>query len=952
MLCATTTLLVSSVCSAADALPFGHRIETYRSKEGDVLVFALRLEQPFLAEEFEKSSYLRLKPLNEGAYLIYPRETKFRQKHAEFYGRLRGDGLAQLKLSYEIVSENLDGSRKVDVREAEIAIDIPAEPVGSEAAFKAWAEQQNRHFHELLKFYPEETFFEYVLLQSKDRYGVRAPSFDRPNRSDELTEQDLYYVFSGGLALQQTLQRHTLGGSTRQQDLSVHVSQLQPPEVQSLDYGGLLKAAEEEGLAPHPHTTAAFVPHDQYFLQFNSMQAANEMIDLSLDWGQSLLRLYTVRSVDTHLREKYQRQLCLDQDALTRLFADQVVDEFAVTGSDFFIAEGTDLTVLLRLKQPAVFEAAAAKWLAAARQERPDIESREFNYRGHQVAAEYTTDRTISSFSVRSGEYAIYSNSHVGIRKIIDTLTDARPSLAEAEDYQYITALLPPSDDEQDGYLYCSDAFLRRLISPAFKIGEKRRLVAHSHLVMLNNASMMYRLEYGASPDSLSELEAERFVSLSKIRCPHGGAYAFDAANDTATSSVFNRIKYLTPLAELDVLKVSTEERNEYDRYRDRYESFWRNGFDPIACRFTAGEDVTLETCILPFANSNLYGDLQRMLNESPQTIDLTRRAKSAVLSLAFVPGREQLAEFLGNVPGVDDALQADPTLTDLGWLGDRCSIHFCDEDAILEVDPTQLRPITMFFPTSVLQQSLVVAGIATVNYPMAVAIDVEDETKANRLLEELSSQIFLEGEDLGEISTVLDAYRVPDYEGHPVYVVSFQLYAAKVRFHVGVVDGQIVAATRPEILREAIDAHLAGPEPDQITAHAVLQLDFSAMVQLQNDLQLYWAEKARQASHRNIMPIYNLIKLYGVGIEDVNALADKKYGVTYFCPDGEYRYDADRDQVYSTVYGNRRIATQNLMLDADSSFSNFLESVHTVTAAMRFSDNALFTTVRLDRGE
>src|ERR1700693_3763881 len=73
-----------------EPLPFTHKIEVYRDKEGQVLAFSLKLEQPFLAEEFEKSNYLRLAPLDRNAYLIYPPETRFRQKHAEFYGRLRG----------------------------------------------------------------------------------------------------------------------------------------------------------------------------------------------------------------------------------------------------------------------------------------------------------------------------------------------------------------------------------------------------------------------------------------------------------------------------------------------------------------------------------------------------------------------------------------------------------------------------------------------------------------------------------------------------------------------------------------------------------------------------------------------------------------------------------------------------------------------------------------------
>ena len=111
-LAATLPILAVFVAPVVgQSLPFNYTVETYRNEDGDVMAFALRLEQPFLAEEFEKSNYLRLKSLDASAFLIYPRETKFRQKHAEFYGRLRGDGTAKLRLAYETVSESRGRAR-------------------------------------------------------------------------------------------------------------------------------------------------------------------------------------------------------------------------------------------------------------------------------------------------------------------------------------------------------------------------------------------------------------------------------------------------------------------------------------------------------------------------------------------------------------------------------------------------------------------------------------------------------------------------------------------------------------------------------------------------------------------------------------------------------------------------------------------------------------------------
>lgn len=944
-------LLPASVASA-QPLPFEAKIETYRPEEGDVMAFAVRLEQPFLAEEFEKSNKLRLEPVDEGAYLIYPKETTFQRKHAEFYGRLRGEGTAKVRLAYEVVTEDLAGRPQVDVRETEIEIPIPTQATGIEEIYREWARQQNAHFAELLRYYPETSFFEYVLLQSRDRYGVEPPPIPA-TRVRRDTETGLYYTFSGGLALQQSLQWETLRGERQMGDLTVHVSTLQPPQIRSLDYKALLEEKREEGIEPQPQALARFVPRDQYFLHVQSMQTARELMDLSQEWGGSLLRIFTVTARDHHLQEKYEDQLCIRRDALAELFADEIVSEAAVTGSDFFVAEGTDVTLLFRLANADVFRRAAGEWLAQVQEKFPELVERDVNYRGHQISARYTPDRQVSSFVLYKDDVAVFSNSPVVMRKVIDAGLGEAPNLHDALDYQYVTTLLPPQDSPKTAYLYGSEAFLKYLVSPKFKIAEKRRLQAFNNLVMLNNASMFYRLEFGRSPDSLSDLVQGNFYDPQDIVDPTGGAYAWDAAHDAATSSYYNRIKYLTPIVELDVLQVSHHEQLEYQRYRQRYEAFWRNVFDPVAVRVTVDEPrVKLETLVLPFANSSAYADLRRFLSERAAPLGTHQIARSAVFSVLLVPGRERIAALVQEIPGVRDVLAEDPTLTDLSWLGDRVSLHFLDDHTILEVDPTRLKRLEQMFGLDVSFQVAVSAALAATNLPVYATIDVEDEDKAARLLDQLRSRIILEGEPLFGLPAEFDAYQLPPYKEHDVYVLSYQLYALKVRLHVALVKGRLVAATKLDALHEAIDAALAELPSEMPEAHALVRLNLRAMDKLADDAQLYWNEKLREAAHRNIMPIYNLIKLYGVSMGEVNALADAKYGVTYFCPGGgEYRYDAATDQVYSTVYGNRQNARQPLAVDDRTAFAELLASIDEIVAALRFTDDGLIGTVEITRG-
>ena len=208
----------------ADDLPFQHKVEVYREADSDTMAFTVRLEQPFLAEEFEQSSFLRLRSASENAYLIYPQETKFRQKHAEFYGRLKGEGEISLTLSYETVSENLDGSRRVDTRNGTIKVQIPTEETGPRNIYLKWAEQQNQHFAELLKYYPDESFYQYCLLQSAARYGIARPKIEIPVNATNRLDEDLFRSFSGSQALQTPLQFQSLSQGRSLGDLDQHIS--------------------------------------------------------------------------------------------------------------------------------------------------------------------------------------------------------------------------------------------------------------------------------------------------------------------------------------------------------------------------------------------------------------------------------------------------------------------------------------------------------------------------------------------------------------------------------------------------------------------------------------------------------------------------------------------------------------------------------------------------------
>ncbi|MCR9201060.1 MAG: hypothetical protein NXI04_20670 [Planctomycetaceae bacterium] len=928
---------------ADESLPFSYTVETFcHEDEPEVRAFVVKLEQPFLAEEFEKSNYLRLKANDDRAFLVYPRATRFEQKHAEFYGRLRGEGDAQLTLSYETISENPDGSRKVVSREANLKIAIPTEPAGAVSTYRTWAQYQNRHFADLLQYYPNESFFEYLLLQSKERYGVTPPELSRLMPNKQASEEGLYKLFSSGLELQQSLQRSSLRSGSKQGDLSIHISQVKQPKIDSQDYKRLLEKRTEDGFETAVHEVSHLIPADQYLIHFNSLTAVRNIRKSMSEWGEPLLRLFREDARNHQLLSKYESQLQISLDSLDPLIASGAVTTLTVTGSDFFVAEGTDVTVLLKTDGQGAAAKALRDHVSETAAQLASLEDRTFNYRGMQIQAVYTPDRQVSSFSVQHDNWLIISNSHVGIRRIVDTLQDRIESLSEAVDYQYASTLLPATDAAEDGYVFLSDAFLRYLFSPEFKVGERRRKQSLNNLVMLNNASLFHRLEYGRSPDSLTDLIEGRFISRNAIVCPQGGAYAFDAEDDTSTSSVFNRIKYLTPIRELKVLKISAQEKSEYDRYQSRLASFWKNYFTPVAIRLSTSKGFAADYCLMPFANNRDWRSMKMLLAEKASTLQLSGVAESVFATTNLMAGRQRLGDLLKSLPGVDGVLRDDPTLTDLAWLGDRASVNFCDAHTVLEVDPTRIRQLSFPMPLGFTQQAAIATALFSAAAPMYIGIDVEDAEKANRFMEMLSSRVFLHQQDFGEFGAEIDAYQLPPYRDHAIYVVSYRIYAARIRFYAAVVGNQLLAATEPYVLNEAIDAATGDNPPREVSGQLALRVNTSAMKKLKSDLRTYWEERSRKASHRNIMPIYTLIHLYGASVAEVARISDAKYGVTYFCPDGEYEYDVARDRVYSTAYGNREFALQKVEDAGSSSFEKAFSRLKEVLLSADMSEECL----------
>src|SRR5262249_33674615 len=149
------------------------------------------------------------------------------------------------------------------------------------------------------------------------------------------------------------------------------------------------------------------------------------------------------------------------------------------------------------------FLAGLDRLVREARQKHGDaLKESKSKYLDIAIESFVTPLREVSLHRAVLGDYVFYSNSPLGLRRVLDAHKGTIKRLADARDLQYMRTIFRNDDKEEDGFLFRADAFIRQLVSPASKIKEKRRLEALTSLYMLTHGALFHAWETGQLPES------------------------------------------------------------------------------------------------------------------------------------------------------------------------------------------------------------------------------------------------------------------------------------------------------------------------------------------------------------------------------------------------------------------------------------------------------------------
>ena len=222
----------------------------------------------------------------------------------------------------------------------------------------------------------------------------------------------------------------------------------------------------------------------------------------------------------------------------------------------------------------------------------------------------------------------VRSTSLPAFQKVLATIAGKNESgqamkrLGDSAEFAYIRTILPRGAQDEDGLVYLSDPFIRRLLGPQVKLSQHQRLRTHNHLRLIERAALMYRSENGHAPKSFEELAqsacAPGVFGQGEWACPGGGSYILSDDGMSARSTVYGIAGQLTPLIEIPLESVPFEDAEAYKQFLQEYSQYWRTYFDPIAVRVKVSpEQFRLETVVLPLIDNSIYTGMAQAVGGS-----------------------------------------------------------------------------------------------------------------------------------------------------------------------------------------------------------------------------------------------------------------------------------------------------------------------------------------------
>jgi hypothetical protein len=311
---------------------------------------------------------------------------------------------------------------------------------------------------------------------------------------------DMYSLISGGLAIRESLQLESIRPSDEGMR-DINPADIKPPEIESRPFE---KMRGNRNYRIYP--SDKYTPEDFYYIHFNNAEKAFIFFNFINETGGAIHKRFSPASVDFMVKEKLLTQLALRESPEFSAFYTNAISDIVITGSDTFIIEGSDITLIIRPAQAQIFNQGISG-MRRYTKDRYSAREKEIIISGYKGSHIYTDDRRVwSVFLTLSDGTAIISNSIKAAEKVADTFSGKSPALSDAQDYRYMRSIYPAGKTNEDGFIYLSEKFIRHIVSPQLRIKEARRMYESMKISVLEKYMIFHYQLTGKLPLSIEEV--------------------------------------------------------------------------------------------------------------------------------------------------------------------------------------------------------------------------------------------------------------------------------------------------------------------------------------------------------------------------------------------------------------------------------------------------------------
>ena len=412
---------------------------------------------------------------------------------------------------------------------------------------------------------------------------------------------NMFSVLGGRAAVEETLQLQNLNVVPKNQKATVKLASIEGVKVKAHPFEEMLAGAEGGDLQ-----LAQVVPEDRFMVYVAKPSAILPLLDHGASFLASTGASLTQNKLHYNLAERYFDRLGMNREWLESVLGSGLISEMVVVAPDLFFIDGTDLTVVSRLQQPAILKRLLS-FIGLA-----DLGETGVLTRGGSNGR--------PSYWALRGDLLFVSSNRNELAASLDLLErDGQGSLGRSAEFRYMLTQLPVRAQTRL-YTYFSDPFVRRLVGPEVKLSQARRLRARAAMELIASQRMFAHLN-GFKLDSVEDLK--RLAYLPKDFSTDD--YSFDEQGLVHSKS-YGPLPGMKTLPEVPIDAVTPAEAEAYREYVENYSRFWRQFFDPIAIRLddTADGSLQLSTFILPLIDSSIYNGLRSVLMTSEMGHPLT----------------------------------------------------------------------------------------------------------------------------------------------------------------------------------------------------------------------------------------------------------------------------------------------------------------------------------------